>query len=57
MKAATVLMSQNNPLPTLLTALLGLMPLASLAAEESGSVTVGNPADAAQLPAALLIIA
>ncbi len=41
---------------TLVAALLGLLPPASLAAEESPGdpVTVGNPAEAAQLPAALL---
>lgn len=44
----------NHILP-LLTALLGLLPLALSAAEESPGrpFTVGNPAEAAQLPAAL----
>jgi hypothetical protein len=40
---------------TLVATLLGLLPLASWAAEElpGNPVTVGNPAEAAQLPAAL----
>ena len=44
-----------KPTLTLLTALLALLSLASLASEKSpgNPVTVGNPAEAAQLPAAL----
>ena len=45
----------KKPILIPFTALLGLLPLTSWAANESASklVTVGSPADAAQLPAAL----
>jgi hypothetical protein len=48
-------MTAMKHLPTFVTALLGIFCLASLAAEESpgNPVTIGNPAEAAQLPAAL----